>query len=233
MKILRREVGGQGGMWNSEELESWSLRFGVWSAGGLTQFNHGRVQPLQYTVANSFLAAVYADYMRAADVPGWNCPSAFYTPDTLTSFSRSQVSFSITIWVQPVFNTLWRLHSGLYSWPCRQNLVSQLLRWSHSNLSQLRVICGLGFGFPLWHSCLGHLFQFHHLLFWSFLYTGNDMISHLLELNALHIARIPSLQIIAFYLLALPWRMKMIVQYLVNISHHVWPPTTPRIDKST
>ena len=68
-------------------------RFGAFNftKGGLAQFNHGKGQPLQYTVANSFLAALYADYMESVNVPGWYCGPYFMTVDDLRSFARSQV----------------------------------------------------------------------------------------------------------------------------------------------
>jgi len=61
--------------------------------GGLTQFNHGKPQQLQYAVSNAFLASLYADYMTAADVPGWTCGSTFYPSDTLKAYSRSQIDY--------------------------------------------------------------------------------------------------------------------------------------------
>jgi hypothetical protein len=59
--------------------------------GGLAQFNHGQGQALQYAAANSFLAALYADYMEAVNVPGWYCGPNFMTVDDLRSFAKSQV----------------------------------------------------------------------------------------------------------------------------------------------
>jgi hypothetical protein len=59
--------------------------------GGLALFNHGRGQPLQYVVANSFLAALYADYMEASNVPGWNCGPNFMPNEDLRAFAKSQV----------------------------------------------------------------------------------------------------------------------------------------------
>ncbi|KAJ7250444.1 hypothetical protein O6H91_17G062000 [Diphasiastrum complanatum] len=61
--------------------------------GGLTIFNQGRPAPLQYTVNAAFLAALYADYLTAADVPGWNCGPEFYNAETLRNFSRSQIDY--------------------------------------------------------------------------------------------------------------------------------------------
>ncbi|VVB14828.1 unnamed protein product [Arabis nemorensis] len=39
--------------------------------GGLIQLNHGGPQPLQYAANAAFLAALYSDYLDAADTPGW------------------------------------------------------------------------------------------------------------------------------------------------------------------
>eukprot|EP00250_Pteridium_aquilinum_P004222 c14446_g2_i1 orf=3-1088(-) len=61
--------------------------------GGLVQFNHGRPQPLQYNAAAAFLAAVYADYLTSADIPGWNCGPAFVSSSVLRNFSRSQINY--------------------------------------------------------------------------------------------------------------------------------------------
>ncbi|XP_061354232.1 endoglucanase 25-like isoform X2 [Gastrolobium bilobum] len=49
--------------------------------GGLIQLNHGRPQPLQYVVNAAFLAAVYSDYLDAADTPGWYCGPNFFSTD--------------------------------------------------------------------------------------------------------------------------------------------------------
>ncbi|KAF0891811.1 hypothetical protein E2562_010992 [Oryza meyeriana var. granulata] len=70
-------------------------RFGAFNftKGGLALFNHGRGQPLQYAVANSFLAALYADYMESVNVPGWYCGPNFMTVDDLRAFARSQVNY--------------------------------------------------------------------------------------------------------------------------------------------
>jgi endoglucanase len=54
-------------------------------------FLYGQPQQLQYAVANSMVASLYADYMKAADVPGWNCKGYFYPADTLNDWARSQV----------------------------------------------------------------------------------------------------------------------------------------------
>jgi len=61
--------------------------------GGLAQFNHGKGQALQYAVANSFLAALYADYMESVNVPGWYCGPNFMTVDDLRSFAKSQLNY--------------------------------------------------------------------------------------------------------------------------------------------
>ena len=59
--------------------------------GGLIQLNHGRPQPLQYVVNAAFLAALYSDYLDAADTPGWYCGPNFYSTDVLRKFAKTQV----------------------------------------------------------------------------------------------------------------------------------------------
>ncbi|OEL17011.1 Endoglucanase 12 [Dichanthelium oligosanthes] len=61
--------------------------------GGMALFNHGKGQPLQYVVANSFIAALYADYMEAVNVPGWYCGPNFMTTNDLRAFAKSQVNY--------------------------------------------------------------------------------------------------------------------------------------------
>ena len=61
-------------------------------AGGLIELNHGRPQPLQYVVSAAFLAAVYSDYLDAADTPGWYCGPNFYSAGVLRNFAQTQVS---------------------------------------------------------------------------------------------------------------------------------------------
>lgn len=54
-------------------------------------FNHGGPQPLQYAAASAFLAALYADYQAAINVPGWTCGPTFFRSEYLRAFARSQV----------------------------------------------------------------------------------------------------------------------------------------------
>nr|XP_010909007.1 endoglucanase 10 [Elaeis guineensis] len=61
--------------------------------GGLIQLNHGRPQPLQYVVNAAFLASVYADYLEAADTPGWYCGPNFYSTDILRNFAKTQIDY--------------------------------------------------------------------------------------------------------------------------------------------
>lgn len=61
--------------------------------GGLIQLNHGRPQPLQYVVNAAFLATLYADYLDAADTPGWNCGPTFYSTDILRQFAKTQINY--------------------------------------------------------------------------------------------------------------------------------------------
>lgn len=57
----------------------------------MIQLNHGRPQPLQYAVKAAFLASLYADYLGALGIPGFNCGPYFFSVDTLHSFATSQV----------------------------------------------------------------------------------------------------------------------------------------------
>ncbi|KAE9591563.1 putative cellulase [Lupinus albus] len=61
--------------------------------GGLIQLNHGRSQPLQYVVNAAFLAALYSDYLDAADTPGWYCGPNFFSTDVLRNFSKTQINY--------------------------------------------------------------------------------------------------------------------------------------------
>lgn len=61
--------------------------------GGLIQLNHGRPQPLQYVVNAAFLAAVYSDYLEAADTPGWYCGPNFFPTSVLRDFARTQIDY--------------------------------------------------------------------------------------------------------------------------------------------
>ncbi|GLJ54225.1 hypothetical protein SUGI_1162870 [Cryptomeria japonica] len=61
--------------------------------GGLIQLNHGRPQPLQYVVNAAFLASIYADYLKAADIPGWYCGPNFFSVQVLRNFARTQLNY--------------------------------------------------------------------------------------------------------------------------------------------
>ncbi|KAI5073534.1 hypothetical protein GOP47_0011547 [Adiantum capillus-veneris] len=61
--------------------------------GGLVQLNRGRPQPLQYNAAAAFLAALYADYLVATDIPGWHCGPTFLKTTDLRNFARSQIDY--------------------------------------------------------------------------------------------------------------------------------------------
>ncbi|CAA7396604.1 unnamed protein product [Spirodela intermedia] len=61
--------------------------------GGMIQLNHGRPQPLQYAVKAAFLASLYADYLGALGIPGFNCGPYYFNADTLRSFATSQVDY--------------------------------------------------------------------------------------------------------------------------------------------
>lgn len=61
--------------------------------GGLIQLNHGRPQPLQYVANAAFLAALYSDYLDAADTPGWYCGPNFYSTDVIRTFAETQIDY--------------------------------------------------------------------------------------------------------------------------------------------
>ncbi|GAB2278280.1 hypothetical protein Dimus_012970 [Dionaea muscipula] len=61
--------------------------------GGLIQLNHGRPQPLQYVVNAAFLAALYSDYLEAADTPGWYCGPNFFSTRVLRQFAKTQIDY--------------------------------------------------------------------------------------------------------------------------------------------
>ncbi|XP_027108122.1 endoglucanase 25-like [Coffea arabica] len=61
--------------------------------GGLIQLNHGRPQPLQYVANAAFLAALFSDYLAAADTPGWYCGPNFYSTDVLRQFAETQIDY--------------------------------------------------------------------------------------------------------------------------------------------
>jgi hypothetical protein len=65
-----------------------------WTRGGLIQLNHGQPQSLQYVVNAAFLASLFADYMEAKGVPGWNCGPHYFSRSVLKKFATSQVLFS-------------------------------------------------------------------------------------------------------------------------------------------
>jgi hypothetical protein len=64
-----------------------------WTRGGLIQLNHGQPQSLQYVVNAAFLASLFADYMEAKGVPGWNCGPHYFSRSVLKTFATSQVLF--------------------------------------------------------------------------------------------------------------------------------------------
>ncbi|URD90912.1 Glycosyl hydrolase family 9 [Musa troglodytarum] len=70
-------------------------RFNVFNftPGGLIELNHGRPQPLQYAVNAAFLASLYADYLDAANIPGYYCGPYYFSADSLRSFATSQVNY--------------------------------------------------------------------------------------------------------------------------------------------
>lgn len=61
--------------------------------GGLIQLNYGAPQPLQYVANAAFLAALFSDYLAAADAPGWYCGPNFYSVDILRNFAETQIDY--------------------------------------------------------------------------------------------------------------------------------------------
>jgi endoglucanase len=61
--------------------------------GGLVELNHGGGQPLQYVASAAFLSALYADYLRVASVPSYNCGPYTFPVETLRNFSRTQLDY--------------------------------------------------------------------------------------------------------------------------------------------
>lgn len=62
--------------------------------GGFIQLNHGYPNSLQYVVNASFMASLFADYMKAQGVPGWYCNHNYFSISVLKAFATSQVSYS-------------------------------------------------------------------------------------------------------------------------------------------
>ncbi|KZV33598.1 endoglucanase 12 [Dorcoceras hygrometricum] len=77
---------------------SYLQRYNVfnWTRGGMIELNHGRAQNLQYVANAAFLASVFADYLNASGVPGWNCGPSFIPISALKDFAASQISTSYT-----------------------------------------------------------------------------------------------------------------------------------------
>ncbi|TVU39802.1 hypothetical protein EJB05_13242, partial [Eragrostis curvula] len=63
--------------------------------GGLAWFmlDKDKGQPLQYVVANSLLAALYANYLEAVNATGWYCGSNFMSANDLRAFATSQLNY--------------------------------------------------------------------------------------------------------------------------------------------
>ncbi|KAK7273485.1 hypothetical protein RIF29_14536 [Crotalaria pallida] len=61
--------------------------------GGLIQLNHGQPQNLQYVANAAFLASLFADYMQAANVPGWYCGPNYFPISVLKTFATSQMDY--------------------------------------------------------------------------------------------------------------------------------------------
>ncbi len=59
---------------------------------GLILFDERRPQPLPAVANAAFLAALYADYLEAADMPIWQCGPNQFGINILRNFSQSQVT---------------------------------------------------------------------------------------------------------------------------------------------
>ncbi|XP_076927969.1 endoglucanase 12-like [Bidens hawaiensis] len=64
-----------------------------WTKGGLIELNQGRPQNLQYVVNTVFLASLYVDYLKAANLPGWYCGTTYIPLNTLQEFATSQMDY--------------------------------------------------------------------------------------------------------------------------------------------
>ncbi|KAL6565306.1 hypothetical protein OROGR_002257 [Orobanche gracilis] len=73
---------------------SYLKRYNVfnWTRGGMIILNHGRAENLQYVANAAFLASVFADYLNATGVPGWNCGPEFFRLRVLKEFTTSQMN---------------------------------------------------------------------------------------------------------------------------------------------
>lgn len=72
-------------------------QFRTWNRtkGGMILFNPNATQHLPTAVNAAFLATLYADYLKAADVPVLECGPNWYSPEVLRNFSRSQVDYAL------------------------------------------------------------------------------------------------------------------------------------------
>ncbi|KAL3630955.1 Endoglucanase 7 [Castilleja foliolosa] len=66
-----------------------------WTRGGMIELNHGRAQNLQYVANAAFLASLFADYLKALEVPGWNCGPDFVPLSDIQKFATSQMNYTL------------------------------------------------------------------------------------------------------------------------------------------
>ncbi|XP_057961279.1 endoglucanase 12 [Malania oleifera] len=64
-----------------------------WTRGGLIRLSQDKEKPLQYVANAAFLASLFADYMNATGIPGWNCGPKFIPSHVLRSFATSQMDY--------------------------------------------------------------------------------------------------------------------------------------------
>jgi hypothetical protein len=74
-------------------------------AGGLILLNPNATQHLPAAVTAAFLATLYADYLKAADIPVLECGPYWFPTDDLRNFSRSQVIVIIPHILHYIFST--------------------------------------------------------------------------------------------------------------------------------
>lgn len=107
-------------------------------AGGLIELNHGRPQPLQYAVTAAFLASLYADYLDAANIPGYYCGPYYFSADSLRSFATSQVCLPFDS-----LSLLLLLHGCHHFFVCEQ--VNYILG---DNPMKMSYVVGYGRNYP-------------------------------------------------------------------------------------
>lgn len=135
--------------WCSLVWPDWES-YGV-HAGGMILFNPNATQHLPTAVNAAFLATLYADYLKAADVPVLECGPNWYSPEVLRNFSRSQVHFPKSYPCRAPLEFVVLLGGALVFDDCRESSVvltlslgshvGRLRAWKESLEDELR--CGI------------------------------------------------------------------------------------------